>query len=210
MIAHLQGILHTKKAEEIVIDVHGVGYFVLIPLSTYYKLPEQGEKVSVYIYTHVREDTFQLFGFFTSEERKTFELLLKVDKVGPKLARSILSHILPEEFRSALLSSAINRLNSIPGIGEKTARRLILELKDKIPQTISNDLNIAEEDTAASLPQENTIQEDVITALVNLGYSKILAERTVNKILLAKGNNNHEFSLEELMKKALSQLGKRF
>jgi len=206
MIAHLQGVLETKHTEHIIIDIQGIGYLVSIPLSTFYQLPEPGERVKLFIYTYLREDCLQLFGFMTMEEKKTFELLIKVSKVGPKLALNVLSHISTEELQVALLSSDIHRLNSIPGIGEKTARRLVLELKDKLPRADDDKHPSMVQRAAHSFsPQGNTsMREDAVSALIGLGYNRLLAERAVNQIMQRQIPS--ELSIEELIKKALYQL----
>ena len=160
MIAYLHGILQTKNTEQIIIDVNGIGYQVCVPLSTFYKLPEAGEKVKLLIHTSIREESWQLFGFWSAEEKGLFELLLGVTKIGPKLARNILSHISTEELKSAILSQNVTRMNAIPGIGEKTARRLILELKDKISAKVKNDaiINASSSDSppASSQPESGS------------------------------------------------------
>jgi len=205
MIAHLHGVLETKNTESIIIEIQGIGYLVSIPLSTFYQLPEPGERVKLFIYTHLREDCLQLFGFMTMEEKKTFELLIKVSKIGPKLARNVLSHISAEELQGALLSSDINRLNSIPGIGEKTAQRLVLELKDKLPIASDKASHPVQKVTQPFFSQGTTsIWEDAVSALVGLGYNRLLAERTVKQIM--QRQTTPELSIEELIKKALYQL----
>ena len=210
MIAHLHGILQRKNTEEIIIDIHGIGFLLSIPLSTFYKLPEPGKELKLHTYTHIREDCWQLYGFWTIEEKKTFELLLKVSKIGPKLARNILSHISPQEFKSAVSLSDISRLNSIPGIGEKTARRLALELKDKITAIDHNESPLTEMvSMPASLKKGGSLQEDAVSAMVSLGYSRLLAERTINQILHKQPlQESTELSIEELIKKALYHLAK--
>ena len=210
MIAHLHGILQTINTEHIIIDIHGIGYLVSIPLSTFYQLPEAGKEVKLFTYTHIREDCWQLYGFWTLEEKKTFELLLKVSKIGPKLARNVLSHISPKEFTTALSLSDISRLNTIPGIGEKTARRLILELKDKIPASDQDEFHLTQRaNMQASFQRGRTIQEDAVSALISLGYSRLLAERTINQILHKQSlQKTIELSIEELIKKALYQMAK--
>src|SRR5512136_260857 len=133
MIARLTGKLAVKNPGEIILDVGGVGYQVFIPLSTFYELPERGEVLSLQIHTQVRDDAIELYGFLTLQEKEVFKLLLGVSKIGPKLANSILSGISVEELKTAIVTGNILKLNGIPGIGKKTAERLILELKDKIP-----------------------------------------------------------------------------
>ena len=207
MIAYLHGILQTKSTEQIIIDIHGIGYQVCVPLSTFYKLPEAGEEVKLLIHPFIREDNWQLFGFWSAEEKTLFELLLGVTKIGPKLARNILSHISTEELKSAILSQNVTRMNAIPGIGEKTARRLILELKDKLSAKAKADA-IINASPGGSLPAssqpeaEVDIQSDVVAALISLGYNRLISERAVNQILQRETN----LSIEELIKKALNRL----
>jgi len=210
MIAYLHGILQTKNTEQIIIDVHGIGYQVCVPLSTFYKLPEAGEEVKLLIHTSIREESWQLFGFWSAEEKELFELLLGVTKIGPKLARNILSHISTQELKSAILSQDVTRMNAIPGIGEKTARRLILELKDKISSMVKNKA-IVSASPGESLPAssqssqpeaEADIQSDAVAALISLGYNRLMSERAVNQILQRETN----LSIEELIKKALNRL----
>lgn len=207
MIAYLHGILQTKNTEQIIIDVNGIGYQVCVPLSTFYKLPEAGEKVKLLIHMCIREESWQLFGFWSAEEKGLFELLLGVTKIGPKLARNILSHISTEELKSAILSQNVTRMNAIPGIGEKTARRLILELKDKISAKVKNDAIItassSDSPSASSQPEtEADNQSDATAALVSLGYNRLMSERAVNQIL----QRETDLSIEELIKRALNRL----
>jgi len=136
MIAHIKGKIIYKSPESVVVDVSGVGYEVYIPLSTYYKLPDTEEYISLNTYTHIREDALQLYGFLTQREKEIFQLLISVSGVGPKLARNILSGIPAEDLISAISSGDIARLRSIPGVGGKTAERLVLELKDKMRKAI--------------------------------------------------------------------------
>jgi len=205
MIAYLHGILQTKNTEQIIIDIHGIGYQVCVPLSTFYKLPETGAEVKLLIHTSIREESWQLFGFWSLEEKELFELLLGVTKIGPKLARNILSHISTEELKSAILSQNVTRMNAIPGIGEKTARRLILELKDKISAKAKADAIIStssSDSPPASSHSEEDVQNDAVAALINLGYNRLISERAINQILHRETN----LSIEELIKKALNRL----
>jgi len=205
MIAYLHGILQTKNTEQIIIDIHGIGYRVCIPLSTYYKLPETGGEVKLLIHTSIREESWQLFGFWSAEEKELFELLLGVTKIGPKLARNILSHISTEELKSAIVSQNVTRMSAIPGIGEKTARRLILELKDKLSSKGKSEAPPGappgEPSPASSQPQAD-IQSDAVSALISLGYNRLTAERAVNQIL----QRGEGLTIEELIKRALNRL----
>jgi len=172
MIGYLRGALLTVSPERVLLDVHGVGYEVAVPLSTFYEIEKQGGDASVglFIHTHLREDGIALFGFWTEREKRIFERLIGVSGIGPKLARVILSGMPPDDFLAALAGGDLGRLSTIPGIGKKTAERLILELKDKMREL------------AAELPartKASTSDPDVVSALVNLGYKPPQAERAV-------------------------------
>lgn len=201
MIANLSGRLIHKTTESIVVDVNGVGYEVFIPLSTFYTLPEIEERVSLKVYTNVREDAIQLYGFLTQEERDVFGLLISVSGVGPKLARNILSGIAVGDLVTAIGTSDSKKLSSIPGIGGKSAERLILELRDKIKTIVLK--GAAEPKEAAK--EEDPLAVDVASALENLGYKPQQAEEAVKK---AKAGNEGA-SFEVLLKEALKHLSKR-
>ena len=195
MIARLSGKLAVKNPDEIIVDVGGVGYQVLIPLSTFYELPERGESLSVLIYTVVRENAIELYGFLTAQEKAVFKLLLGVSKIGPKLAQNILSGISAEDLKTAIISGDILKLNAIPGIGKKTAERIILELKDKVPKAEA----AGQEVTA--LPGD--IFDDVLSALLNLGYRRTASERAVKRAINEAGR---DANLEEVLRLALKYL----
>ena len=197
MIAHLKGKLTDKSPVEIAIDVNGVGYQVFIPLSTFYTLPELGSEVFLDIHTHMREESLKLFGFYTLDEKKIFEKLITINKVGPKLALTILSGMSPTELFSTIDSNDIGKLNTIPGIGRKTAERLILEMRDKMGG-LSLELTI----TKSSTPQ-NGVFDDALSALVNLGYKKNQAEQTLKKVYT---DGETEESIGGLIKKSLNLL----
>ena len=197
MIAHLKGKLTYKSPVEIAIDVNGVGYQVFVPLSTFYALPELGNEVFLDIYTHMREEALKLFGFYTSDEKKIFEKLIAINKVGPKLALTILSGMSPTELFNTIDSNDIGKLNTIPGIGRKTAERLILEMRDKM-----SDLSLEFTSTKDSIPQ-NGLFDDALSALVNFGYKKSQAEQALKKVWEDK---EIEGSIEDLIKKSLSLL----
>jgi len=180
MIALLTGRLAHKSPDAIILDVNGVGYRVQIPFSTYYELPEEGKTVSLSIYTHVKEDAISLFGFRTVVEKEFFQLLISVSGIGPKMARDILSNIQPEELAAAIVQGNLVRLSAIPGIGKKTAERLVLELKEKVRKM--DVAPPARETSPSEAPPE--VADDVASALVNLGYKeavvrKVLAEMTI-------------------------------
>jgi Holliday junction DNA helicase RuvA len=177
VIAQVRGRLLRKEPQEAVVDVGGVGYRVVIPLSTFYRIGEPGDEVTLLTHTHVREDTLALFGFLTAAEQALFERLIAVSGVGPKLAVSILSGIEAPDLVAALRASDVARLTRIPGVGKKTAERLVLELKDKV-QGLA-----ATEEAAPAGPPAGTAKEDLVSALLHLGYSRPEAERGVDRAL---------------------------
>ena len=195
MIASLSGILARKSAESVIVDVAGVGYEVYTPLSTYMRLPDEGRAVSLNVYTHLKEDAIQLFGFLTSAEKEAFTLLISVSGVGPKLAKNILSGIEVAELASALSTGDVARLSAIPGIGAKSAERLVLELKDKV-RTIA---------IASAGALKGSAAGDAVSALLNLGYKNAQAEDAVRK---AK-DKYPGAKFEELLRESLKGLSKR-
>ena len=197
MIAHLKGKLTYKSPIAIIVDVNGIGYQVFVSLSTFYALPELKSEVFLDIYTHVREESLKLFGFYTIDEKKIFEKLISINKVGPKLALTILSGMSPVELFTTIDSNNIERLNTIPGIGSKTAARLILEMRDKMGQ-----LALDSEITNGSISQ-NVLFDDALSALVNLGYKKSQAEQALKKVW---PEGEPEDSIEDLIKKSLNLL----
>lgn len=199
MIAHINGKLILKSPDSVVIDVGGVGYEVFIPLSTFYKLPELNETVALKVHTNLREDAIQLYGFLTIEEKEAFQVLISVSGIGPKLARNILSGIAVGDLVQAISASDKARLSSIPGIGNKSAERLILELKDKVK-------NITRADVKSAGAPLDSLSSDVISALDNLGYRSALAEEAVKK---AKAGLAGSFGFEELFKESLKLLSKK-
>jgi Holliday junction DNA helicase RuvA len=199
MIALLTGQIAYKSPEHIILDVHGVGYRIHIPFSTYYELPEEGGVASLHIHTAVREDAILLYGFRTRLEKNFFQLLIAVSGVGPKLARDILSNIQPGPLAQALSQSDLNKLSTIPGIGKKTAERLVLELKDKVGKLDLSSLPAAE---TREIPTAD-VAEDVLSALLNLGYKEPYVRKALAS-LDASGN----VSVEGLLKQALKVLMK--
>lgn len=199
MIAQLTGELAYRSPEQIILDVAGVGYRLQIPLSTFYALPESG-KVQLRVYTHVKEDAIQLYGFLSDAEKDLFALLISVSGVGPKLAITILSHIPTAELVTALCQGDVLRLTAIPGIGKKSAERLVLELQDK-----ANRFTIETAATPAdgSIASDESSQQDALSALVNLGYKETLARRALKSLKIAPSS-----SLEEILKAALQILVK--
>ena len=202
MIASLTGILKYKSPTEILIDVHGVGYTVSIPLSTYEKLGDVDSSISLLTYFHVREDVMQLFGFFSDEERRLFKLLISVSGIGPKIAQSILSGMNVEELKLYLISGNIIALTTIPGVGKKTAERLILELRDKVGKTIAESEPISAFGMASAAMRAEALQ-----ALTSLGYNLQIAEKSIRLVL--KETEGSNISLEELIKRALRHTNAR-
>ena len=197
MIAHLTGKLTHKSPVAIIIDVNGVGYQVFVPLSTFYALPELESKISLGIHTHMREEALKLFGFYTIDEKKIFEKLITINKVGPKLALTILSGMPPADILSTIDSNDIVKLSTIPGIGRKTAERLILEMRDKL-DGLSLDF------VATKNPgPEKGLFDDALSALVNLGYKKSQAELALKKVYAESAEDN---SIENLIKDSLNLL----
>lgn len=198
MIALLTGRIAHKSPDHIILDVNGVGYRVQIPFSTYYELPEEGT-VSLHVHTSVREDAIHLYGFRTRLEKSFFQLLIGVSGVGPRLARDILSHVQPGPLAQALGSGDIRVLSAIPGIGKKTAERLILELKEKVGKL---DLSSVVPPAPRQAPADEAI-DDVLSALLNLGYK----ESQVRKVI-AGLEPAPDAALEDLLKQALKLLMK--
>ena len=197
MIALLTGQLAYRSPEQIIIDVAGVGYRLQIPLSTFYALPEEGQ-VKLQVYTHVKEDAINLFGFASTVEKDLFTLLISVSGVGPKLAMTTLSHIPGRDLVLALTEGDIPRLVAIPGIGKKSAERLILELQDKAKAyAISAEITA----TADAPSKHENVHQDALSALVNLGYKETLARRALMNLPLAPGA-----PLEDILKAALQVL----
>ena len=173
MIGRLTGRLAEKAPDQLLLDVGGVGYLLHIPLSTFYELPEPESPTSLFVHTHVREDTLALYGFLTERERSLFLLLLTVNGIGPRVALTVLSGMPPAELVEALRKQDVRRLMSVPGVGKKTAERMVLELADKAAKFAAP--------PSAGVPP-SVAADDVISALVNLGYRKADAERVVDGV----------------------------
>jgi Holliday junction DNA helicase RuvA len=207
MIAHLSGTLLSKQATSAIVDVGGVGYEVAIPLSTFYELGEVGSPVQLRVYTHVREDMIQLFGFKTARERELFLQLISVNGVGPGLAIKLLSGMNADEMIASIRSNNLVRLVSIPGVGRKTAERLVVDLRDKIAALSSPAL---EEEFAARAAAvggtvtEDSMRNDAIAALANLGYQKAAAEKAI-KTAIDEGG---DLSVEVILRRSLRSLAK--
>jgi holliday junction DNA helicase RuvA len=201
MIGHLQGNLLRASPERLLLDVQGVGYEVHIPLSTYYEIERRalGDKVALFIHTQVREDDISLFGFWTEREKLLFEKLIAVSGIGARLARVALSGLPPDELLTALANGDVGRLATIPGVGKKTAERMVLELKDKMRE-LAAELPAALPGTAAPVPAD----QDVVSALVNLGYKNTLAERAVAEVRREKP----EAAFNDLLRASLNRLSR--
>ncbi|MBA4391976.1 MAG: Holliday junction branch migration protein RuvA [Desulfobacca sp.] len=200
MIAFLEGRLLSKSPEWIIVSVQGIGYQVAVPLSSFYDLPDIEQMVQLHIYTHVREDAIQLFGFLTFQEKEIFLLLLGVSGIGPKVALNILSGISSQELHQALLGEDSPRIQRIPGVGKKTAERIVLELKDKIKKLGPE----AFPSLVREVPEE-TYWEDALSALVNLGYPRAMAEKTLGQI---QNETEGSISLEDLLRRALKSMSR--
>ncbi len=199
MIAHLSGLVFKKSTQSLIVDAGGIGYEVFVPLSTYYTLPENNERVSLHIYTHVREDALQLFGFRTGLEKELFLLLISVSGIGPRLAVNILSGTGPQELLNAIVGGDSVRLQAIPGVGKKTAQRIALELKDRASR-----ITTLEGPTQVPAPEEKHkgLVGDALSALLNLGYSRKLARDAVEKAR----HRTEDMTLEGLITEALKIL----
>jgi len=201
MIVHVQGVLVAKTVECAVVDVHGVGYQVVIPLSTYYALPDLQERVLLLTTMYVREDTMRLYGFTTREEQELFELLISVSSVGPRLALNMLSNLSAADLRQAIAQAETRRLQAIPGVGRKTAERVVLELQDKMTAL---DLTTAGQGRLV-VPTDEQVLRDVVSALLNLGYRQTEAEQAVRA---ARARQAGSLTLEALLKDALQALAR--
>ena len=197
MIAHLSGRLLRKSTESVIIDAGGVGYECFIPLSTFYKLPEVSQTISLNVHTLIRDDAIQLFAFLTGEELEAFKLLIGTSGVGPRLARNILSGISVGDLISAISTGDKARLTAIPGIGVKSSERLILELRDKVKGFVT---------AAPPLERPDGLASDVISALANLGYKNADSGEAVKKARAALGG---ECEFEPLFKETLRLLSKK-
>ena len=196
MIAFLRGRVLDKQPNRIIVDVQGVGYELYVPLSTYYDIGDAGGDVSLRVYTHVREEVLQLYGFLTVLEQQMFERLIGISGIGPKLAIAVLSGIETRELVVAVQRGDVARLTGVPGIGRKTAERIILELKDRLAQMV-----VPAGVDAAAGPGDR-LREDLLSALQNLGYHRPAAEKAVESTL----NAPTEPSFEQALRSALREL----
>ena len=194
MIAHLRGRLIAKHPNQAIVEAGGVGYDVTISVPTFSDLPAAGGDVSLHIHTHVREDAIALFGFLRPEEKQLFERLISVSGIGPKLAITILSGMPTPDMVAAIRGNDVARLTRIPGIGKKTAERMVLELRDKLEHFIAS----------PAAPPVSPLEEDVLSALMNLGYRRLAAERALSTA--AKNGSKKEF--DDLFRDALAALSK--
>jgi Holliday junction DNA helicase RuvA len=193
MIGYLTGKIISAKPTQILLDVNGVGYEIRISINTFERISGK-ESVSIFIHTNVKEDSITLYGFYSEAEKEMFELLISISGVGPKSALSLLSGISTDDLKQAIITSNVERMIAVPGIGRKTAERLILELKNKVR-------DIKEEGLAPTKP---SLQKEAVAALSTLGYNIASSEKVVNKIL----SEMSDCSLEELIKRSLKELNK--
>jgi holliday junction DNA helicase RuvA len=201
MIALVRGELAYKSVDHVIVDTGGVGYRLFIPLSTFYALPDNGP-VRLLVHTHVREEALQLYGFLTAAEKEMFALLIGISGVGPKLAINILSHIPVPDLQAAILAGDVKRLAALPGIGKKTAERLVLELKDKPGATGGVPGSVPPTAAPAGRPAADPLA-DVLSALVNLGYKEAQARKALEALEIAPGTG-----MEEILKGVLKVLAR--
>ena len=192
MIARLKGTISEKHPNRIIVDVNGVGYDVLVPLSTFYGLGDAGAGVTLRVHTHVREDAIALYGFATALEQDLFERLIAISGIGPKLALAVLSGIDPGELVRAIRSQDVARLTRIPGVGKKTAERIGLELKDRLPQSVTAGADVVE--------GADEVKADLLSALLNLGYNRAVADKAVDAVLKKSPQANFEALLRDVLR----------
>jgi len=197
MIAFLRGRVLDKHPNRIVVDVNGVGYELYVPLSTYYDVGDAGTDISLRVHTHVREDALQLFGFITPLEQQLFERLIGISGIGPKLAIAVLSGIDSRELVVSVQRADVARLTRIPGIGRKTAERIVLELKDRLADVAASDAG-----ASVDAPHGDRLRDDLVSALENLGYHRPLAEKAAD----AARARNGSAAFEDALKSALREL----
>jgi Holliday junction DNA helicase RuvA len=201
MIAHLRGKLLAKHPNQVVVETGGVGYEVNISVPAFSELPANGSEVALHIHTHVREDVIALYGFLRPAEKQLFEKLMTVSGIGAKLAITILSGMAADEMAAAIRGNEVARLTRIPGIGKKTAERMVLELRDKLPAAAGA--------SAPNLPAMSPMEEDVLSALVNLGYQRAAVEKVLaNAVKDGMGRSETSASFDALFREALAALSK--
>ena len=206
MIAHLSGKLLSKEPNQVIVDVGGVGYDVTIPLSTFYDLDDEKSDVQLLIYTHVKEDALQLYGFKSPSERKLFVHFISVSGVGPKLGIALLSHMKADELIESIKSNNLARLTQIPGVGRKTAERLVVDLRDKMIQLSQS--QVAEETgtkpESVYVSSEDTVRADALSALLNLGYQRSGAEKAIDAAVGEGG----DVTVESILRRSLKKLAR--
>jgi Holliday junction DNA helicase RuvA len=197
MIAHLRGVLLEKHPNQAIVETGGVGYDVTIPVSTFTHLPDAGSEIRLRIHTHVREDALALYGFLTQDEKALFEKLIGVSGIGPTLAVKILSGLAAPDLINYIRRGEVDRLVRIPGIGKKTAERMVLELRDKLPAVTGS-----EPDSRVAADELSPVDQDVLSALLNLGCARPQAEAAVRKAK-AKAGGGGMMEFEPLFRRAL-------
>jgi len=197
VIAHLRGRIFDKQPNRILVDVNGVGYDVAVPLSTFYGLGDTGAEIALRIHTHVREDAMLLFGFATRLEQELFERLISVSGIGPKVALAVLSGIEPADLIKAIQRGDLARLTAIPGVGKKTSERIVLELKDRLPRVEHAPV------PEGGVAEPSAMKDDVLSALMNLGYHRPLAEKAVEAAIKMKAGD-----FEQTLRQALRELAR--
>ena len=198
MIAFLRGRILDKQPNLLIVDVQGVGYLVHVPLSTFYEAGERGADAALHIHTHVREDALQLYGFLSVLEQQLFERLISISGIGPKLAIAVLSGIEPRDFIGAVQRSDLARLTAIPGVGRKTAERVVLELKDRLAQFA---LHPGEQPAPAT--KSERLRDDLLSALQNLGYHRPPAEKAIDATLAATDSPTFEHALKAALRELM-------
>ncbi|MFN0123473.1 MAG: Holliday junction branch migration protein RuvA [Blastocatellia bacterium] len=201
MIAHISGKLLHKTPNAVIIDVGGVGYELVVPVSTFYDLGEPGAVVALHAYTYVREDALQLFGFRTEQEKRLFLHLISVSGIGPKLAITLLSGMSADELIPAIRKGDLARLTAIPGVGKKTAERLALELKDKLAALAAAD---SADKTVTSVMSPDALRDDVVSAIMNLGYARPAAEKAIQATL----QEMPDVGFKEILRHSLRKLSR--
>ena len=200
MIALISGKIVYKGISHVIVDVQGVGYRVFIPLTTFYELPESGQPITLHVHTSVKQDAINLFGFYTDQERDIFQLMISVSGIGPKVAMNILSGISAHDLLRAISGGDVGKLVKIPGVGKKMAERLILELKEKFVKKMAAD---QVSDAGIQNRADDMLREDVLSALVNLGYKNNIARDALDKVLRS---SEEELEMDKLLKKTLKIL----
>ena len=206
MIAHLSGTLLSKQATSVIVDVSGVGYEVTIPLSTFYDLEDLGSTVQLRIYTHVREDALQLYGFKTARERELFLKIISVSGIGPKLGITLLSGMSADEMIASIRTNNLARLTLIPGVGRKTAERLIMELRERVAELSSAQLEeeLGAKPEVSAESTEDTVRADALSALLNLGYQRSGAEKAIDAAL----SEGEDITVESILRRSLKKLAR--